>query len=70
MSEMSLMSKADTRRPKDLIKSDCSLSKKRKISKVDSTFKTRVILCNTLKKEVRAFRNVEKYIPVLCNQPY
>ena len=33
------------------------------------TFKTRVILCNTLKKEGRAFRNIGKYIPILFNQP-
>ena len=29
----------------------------------------RVILCNTLKKEGRAFENIGKYIPILCNQP-
>ena len=34
------------------------------------TFKTRVILCYTLRKEGRAFRNIGKYIPILCNQPY
>ena len=34
-----------------------------------ATFQTRVILCNTLKKEGRAFRNIRKYIPILCNQP-
>ena len=34
------------------------------------TFKTRVILCNTLKKEGRAFRNIGKYIPILYNQPF
>ena len=33
------------------------------------TFKTRVILCYTLRKEGRAFRNIGKYIPILCNQP-
>ena len=33
------------------------------------TFKTRVILCNTLKKEGRTFRNIGKYIPTLCSQP-
>ena len=33
------------------------------------TFKTRVIFCNTLKKEGRAFRNIGKYIPILFNQP-
>ena len=33
------------------------------------TFKTRVILCNTPKKEGRAFRNIGKYIPILFNQP-
>ena len=26
-------------------------------------------LCNTLKKEGRAFRNIGKYILILCNQP-
>ena len=29
------------------------------------TFKTRVILCYTLRKEGRAFRNIGKYIPIL-----
>ena len=34
------------------------------------TLKTLVTLCNTLKKEGRAFRNIgKKYIPILCNQP-
>ena len=33
------------------------------------TFKTRIILCYTLRKEGRAFRNIGKYIPILCNQP-
>ena len=34
------------------------------------TLKTLVILCNTLKKEGRASRNIgKKYIPILCNKP-
>ena len=36
------------------------------------TFKTRVLLCNTLKNEEnesRAFQNIGKYIPILFNQP-
>ena len=28
-----------------------------------------LISYNTLKKEGRAFRNIGKYIPILCNQP-
>ena len=33
------------------------------------TKKNRVILCNTLKEEGRAFLNIGKYIPIVFNQP-